>query len=197
MRPATDKHSQPDHESDNVHAFIALGSNLEQPVKQLIHAISALDELPDTHVLRASQMYANPPMGPQDQPDYVNAVVLISTRLTPSALLEALKGLEQTAGRLSTRVWGARVLDLDILTYGEMTLNTPTLTIPHPGIAERRFVLAPWHEIAPDTRLPDGRSIAELLPVAPNHPLHIVAPHNDFAEKVSSPPIADSAQGET
>ena len=197
MRQATDKPSPPDQESDNVHAFIALGSNLEQPVKQLAQAVSALDELPGTHVLRTSQMYANPPMGPQDQPDYVNAVSLISTSLTPSALLEALKGLEQTAGRLSTRVWGARVLDLDILTYGEIILNTSTLTIPHPGIAERRFVLAPWHEIAPDTRLPDGRSIVELLSAAPNHPLHIVPPHNDFAEKVSSPPIADSTQGET
>lgn len=183
MRPATDTPSPPDHESDIVHAFIALGSNLEQPVKQLAQAVSALDRLPDTHLLRASQMYANPPMGPQDQPDYVNAVALITTGLTPNTLLEALKGLEHAAGRLSTRVWGARVLDLDILTYGDRILNTTILTIPHPGIAERRFVLAPWHEIAPDTRLPDGRRIAELLSSAPEHPLHIVAPPNDFTEK--------------
>jgi 2-amino-4-hydroxy-6-hydroxymethyldihydropteridine diphosphokinase len=176
MRPATDTPRPPDSESDNVHAFIALGSNLDQPVKQLVDAMYALDGLPGTQVLRTSQMYANPPMGPQDQPDYVNAVALISTSLTPGALLQALKGLEQSAGRLSTKAWGARVLDLDILTYGEMTMNTPTLTIPHPGIAKRRFVLAPWHEIAPDTRLPDGRLIAELLSSAPEHPLHIVAP---------------------
>lgn len=183
MRPATHMPSPPGYESDGVHAFIGLGSNLEQPVTQLARAISALNELPDTRVLRASQMYANPPMGPQDQPDYVNAVALITTRLAPSALLEGLKGLEQAAGRLFTRVWGARVLDLDILTYGDMTVNTPTLTIPHRGIAERRFVLAPWHEIAPDTRLPDGRLIAKLLSAAPNHPLHIVATHNDLADK--------------
>ncbi|MDD4966826.1 2-amino-4-hydroxy-6-hydroxymethyldihydropteridine diphosphokinase [Halothiobacillus sp.] len=176
MCQATDTPRPPDHESDNVHAFIALGSNLDQPVKQLAQAVSALDGLPGTQVLRTSHMYANPPMGPQDQPDYVNAVALIATCLTPGALLEALKGLEQSAGRLSTRVWGARVLDLDILTYGDRVLNTPVLTIPHPGIAERRFVLAPWHEIAPDARLPDGRLIAELLLSAPEHPLHIVAP---------------------
>jgi 2-amino-4-hydroxy-6-hydroxymethyldihydropteridine diphosphokinase len=197
MFPASDTPRQPNREPKTVHAFIALGSNLGQPVKQLEQAISALDQLPETHVLRASQMYANPPMGPQDQPDYVNAVALISTRLSPNELLGALKGLEQAAGRLSTRVWGARELDLDILTYGDQTLNSPTLTIPHPGIADRRFVLAPWHEIAPDTRLVDGRSIADLLDAAPDHPVHIVVPHRDFPETVSSHPIASSTQGET
>lgn len=195
MRQTTDMPTLPDEESDPVRAFIALGSNLDQPVKQLMQAISALDRLPDTRVLRVSPLYANPPMGPQDQPDYVNAVSLIATRLAPDALLEALKALEQAAGRLATRVWGARVLDLDILTYGDRTLNTPTLTIPHPGIAERRFVLTPWHDIAPDTRLPDGRAISQLLAAAPNHSLHIVVPCQDFSEKLPLSPIADSTQG--
>lgn len=197
MSPATISPEQLNRASDHVHAFIALGSNLEQPVKQLAQAIAALDTLPETQLLRASQMYANPPMGPQDQPDYVNAVALISTRLPPVDLLKALKGLEQAAGRLSTRIWGERVLDLDILTYGSLVLNTTMLTIPHPGIAERRFVLAPWNEIAPETVLPDGRCVADLLLNAPEHPLHIVPNHEEGTEKVSSSPIADSAPGET
>lgn len=187
MHPATHTQRLTHQQSAPVHAFIALGSNLNQPVKQLVCALHALDELPETSLLRASQMYANPPMGPQDQPDYVNAVALILTGLNPAALLQALKKLEHAAGRLSTRVWGARVLDLDILTYGDTTLNTPDLTIPHPGIGERRFVLAPWHEIAPDTRLPDGRLIAQLLLAAPNHPLHIVATDHACEQQVLNP----------
>lgn len=172
--------------TDRVEAFIALGSNLGQPVAQLLRAVAALNGLPDTKVCHVSKLYTNPPMGPQDQPDYVNAVAKISTRLKPSALLSALKALEQGAGRLKTRVWGARVLDLDILTYGDITLNTPELIIPHPGIAERRFVLEPWHEIAPCARLPDGRLIADLLSSAPDHPLHVVANFPDSSIKTEA-----------
>ncbi|HQT42816.1 MAG TPA: 2-amino-4-hydroxy-6-hydroxymethyldihydropteridine diphosphokinase [Halothiobacillus sp.] len=163
-----------DLQPQRVDSFIALGSNLGHPLAQLARAFQALDHLPHTRVLRVSQLYANPPMGPQDQPDYVNAVALLSTRLAPLDLLDALKALEHAAGRFATRHWGARVLDLDILTYGTETIDSATLTIPHPGISDRRFVLAPWAEIAPQIALPDGRRIADLLAAAPNHPLRVI-----------------------
>ena len=99
-----------DRPSGNVEAMIALGSNLGHPIEQLERAFQALDRLPQTSVERSSMLYANPPMGPQDQPDYVNAVALLVTRLSPVDLLNALKALEQAAGRYATRYWGERVL---------------------------------------------------------------------------------------
>ncbi|WP_197490431.1 2-amino-4-hydroxy-6-hydroxymethyldihydropteridine diphosphokinase [Halothiobacillus diazotrophicus] len=159
---------------DEVVSTIALGSNLGHPVEQLGRALQALDCLPQTSVLKRSKLYANPPMGPQDQPDYVNAVALLVTRLSPGELLGALKALEQAAGRYATRYWGERVLDLDILTYGDQTIDQPDLTVPHPGIAERRFVLEPWAEIAPEAALPDGRRIVDLLAAAPVHALRVI-----------------------
>lgn len=155
---------------------IALGSNLGDPIDQIERALVALDHLPETRLVRSSGLYANPPMGPQDQPDYVNAVALIATRLRPQALLRALKALEQAAGRQSTRHWGERVLDLDILIIEDQQIDTPDLKVPHPGIAERRFVLAPWFEIEPDARLPDGRMIRDLLAATPDHPLRRIKP---------------------
>lgn len=157
-----------------IDAFIALGSNLGDPLDQIARAFEALNRLPHTRVLRASKCYANPPMGPQDQPDYVNAVVLLSTRLAPLDLLDALQALEHAAGRYATRHWGERVLDLDILTYGAKTIQHERLTIPHAGMAQRRFVLAPFAEIAAQAQLPDGRRISDLLDAAPNHPLRII-----------------------
>ncbi len=158
-----------------VDTFIALGSNLGDPLDQIAQAFEALNHLPHTRVLRVSKCYANPPMGPQDQPDYVNAVVLLSTRLAPLELLDALQALEHAAGRYATRHWGERVLDLDILTYGLQTIQTERLTIPHAGMAERRFVLAPFAEIAAQAQLPDGRRISDLLDAAPNHPLRVIS----------------------
>ncbi|MDA3876635.1 MAG: 2-amino-4-hydroxy-6-hydroxymethyldihydropteridine diphosphokinase [Halothiobacillus sp.] len=163
-----------DRPSGSVEAMIALGSNLGHPIEQLERAFQALDRLPQTSVERCSMLYANPPMGPQDQPDYVNAVALLVTRLSPGDLLNALKALEQAAGRYATRYWGERVLDLDILTYGDLIIDTRELTVPHPGIADRRFVLAPWHEIAPDAVLPDHRRIADLLAASPEHALRVI-----------------------
>jgi 2-amino-4-hydroxy-6-hydroxymethyldihydropteridine diphosphokinase len=157
-----------------VDAFIALGSNLGDPLAQITAAFEALAHLPHTQLVRVSKCYVNPPMGPQDQPDYVNAVALLSTQLAPLELLDALQALEHAAGRFTTCHWGARVLDLDILTYGSQTIQTDRLTIPHVGVAERRFVLAPWVEIAAQAQLPDGRRIADLLDAAPNHPLRVM-----------------------
>lgn len=155
----------------SVEAFVALGSNLRDPVQQIRAAFSALARLPGTTVAEASSLYANPPIGPQDQPEFVNAVARLHTTLTAQSLLAELKILEVAAGRQGARHWGERVLDLDLLTYADEESADPTLLLPHPGIAFRRFVLVPWLEIAPDARLPDGRRIAALLADAPAHPL--------------------------
>lgn len=155
-----------------VTAFVALGSNLNQPAQQIRLALSALAALPDTTVVCSSSLYANPPIGPQDQPEFVNAVTQLRTMLSAPELLAALKALERAAGRQGSRHWGERVLDLDLLSYADQVSEDPVLTLPHPGIAFRRFVLVPWLEIAPDACLPDGRALADLLPDAPSHSLH-------------------------
>ena len=154
-----------------IECFIAVGSNLEDPARQVRQSFAAMARLPDTVLIKASSLYANPPIGPPDQPDYINAVVCLQTNLPPDGLLQALKGLEQAAGRQAGRIWGERVLDLDILTYGDLVLAQDRLRIPHPEIARRRFVLVPWLEIAPSATLPDGRAVADLLAAAPPHQL--------------------------
>ncbi|MGM0516796.1 MAG: 2-amino-4-hydroxy-6-hydroxymethyldihydropteridine diphosphokinase [Pseudomonadota bacterium] len=150
---------------------IGLGSNLGNPVDQIERAVEAIDSLPLCRVRAVSSLYANPPIGPQDQPDYVNAVAEIETALAPEPMLRALKGLERAAGRSYTRHWGERMLDLDILAFGDRQIDSPTLTVPHPEIANRHFVLAPWLEIRPDATLPDGRRVAALLEAVSDHPL--------------------------
>ena len=155
-------------------ATIGLGSNLGNPVDQIERAVEAMDSLPLCRVRAVSGLYANPPIGPQDQPDYINAVAEIETALAPEALLRALKGLERAAGRSYTRHWGERMLDLDILTFGSRRMDDPTLTVPHPEIANRHFVLAPWLEIRPGATLPDGRRLASMLEAVSTHPLRYV-----------------------
>ncbi len=157
-------------------ATIGLGSNLGNPIDQIERAIEAIDSLPLCRVVAVSGLYANPPIGPQDQPDYVNAVAEIETSLGPEALLRALKGLERAAGRSFTRHWGERMLDLDILMFGNREMHTATLTVPHPEVANRHFVLAPWLEIRPGATLPDGRRLADLLDAVADHPLRYIRP---------------------
>ncbi|MFP4251349.1 MAG: 2-amino-4-hydroxy-6-hydroxymethyldihydropteridine diphosphokinase [Guyparkeria sp.] len=155
-------------------ATIGLGANLGDPVDQIERAIEAIDSLPLCRVRAVSGLYANPPIGPQDQPDYVNAVAELETALAPEALLRALKGLERAAGRSYTRHWGERMLDLDILAFGDRQLDTSELTVPHPEIVRRHFVLAPWLEIRPDARLPDGTALAGFLEAVADHPLRFL-----------------------
>lgn len=157
-------------------ATIGLGANLGDPVDQIERAVEAIDSLPLCRVRAVSGLYANPPIGPQDQPDYVNAVVEIETALAPAALLRALKGLERAAGRSYTRHWGERMLDLDILAFGDREMATTELTIPHPEIAHRHFVLAPWLEIRPEACLPDGSLLAGWLDSVSGHPLRFLRP---------------------
>lgn len=146
-----------------VRAYIGLGSNLDDPVRQLQRAWAALAHVPQTQRLACSRFYRSAPLGPQDQPDYVNAVAALDTTLAPAALLDALQAIEAAQGRVRNRHWGPRTLDLDLLLYGHEVLATPRLTVPHPGLGVRNFVLYPLAELDPDLVLPDGRTLAELL----------------------------------
>ncbi len=135
--------------------YIGLGSNLDNPVQQVLTAIKHLRSAADVHVVAVSNLYKTPPMGPQDQPDYINAVVELKTALSPYQLLQFLHQLENQQDRSrDTERWGARTLDLDLLLYADTILNTDELTIPHTGIKQRAFVLYPLHDIALHKALP-------------------------------------------
>ena len=145
----------------NHNAYIGLGSNLGESVQQLVSAICALNELEGCTVVKCSSFYQSKPMGPQDQPSYINAVAHIATTSSPQDLLIQLQNIENLHGRVREKErWGPRTLDLDILLYENETINTDVLTIPHYGMAEREFVLVPLFEIAPSMIMPDGSPIA-------------------------------------
>ena len=145
-----------------VEAYVGLGSNLEAPRQQIERALEALGHLPLTGRVSASRLYVSTPVGPQDQPDFVNAVARLETRLSPLALLDQLQAMEQRHRRVRQQRWGPRTLDLDLLLYGDRRIETPRLRVPHPEMAARAFVLVPLAELAPGLRLPDGRRVAEL-----------------------------------
>ncbi|MFP4079705.1 MAG: 2-amino-4-hydroxy-6-hydroxymethyldihydropteridine diphosphokinase [Ectothiorhodospira sp.] len=152
--------------------FIGIGANLNDPALQVRRALEALDGLPRCRLVRASALYRNPPMGPRDQPDYVNAVCALETELSPEGLLEALQAVEARHGRQrGEKRWGPRTLDLDLLLYGDRVLDAPHLTVPHPGIAQRAFVLHPLAEIAPDLKIPGLGPLPPLLQACPAHGL--------------------------
>lgn len=150
-----------------VPAYIGLGSNLDDPAAQVRRALAALAAMSDTRLIASSAFYRSPPMGPQDQPDFVNAVAGLLTRLPARELLGALQAIEDAQGRRrdGTR-WGPRTLDLDLLLYGGLCLEEEGLVLPHPGLAERAFVLVPLLELAPGLRVPGGASIARLAATA-------------------------------
>ncbi|MBL1319743.1 MAG: 2-amino-4-hydroxy-6-hydroxymethyldihydropteridine diphosphokinase [Methylophaga sp.] len=143
--------------------FIGLGSNLADPIEQVITAIEALQSIPETKLVAQSSLYASPPMGPQDQPDYINAVVELSTELSAHKLLDQLQVIEQQQGRVRLRHWGERTLDLDIIVYGEQVIDDERLHIPHKGLADRSFVLYPLAEIATNLTIPKFGNIADLV----------------------------------
>lgn len=148
---------------ESVVAYIGLGSNLADPIGQIRAARFALSRLPETRERAFSGLYRNPPMGPAGQPDYVNAVMAVETRLDAESLLAELQRIETQQGRVRTgERWGARTLDLDLLLYGRQRIATPTLTVPHPGVAERAFVVYPLLEIAPDLDIPGLGPIQDL-----------------------------------
>jgi 2-amino-4-hydroxy-6-hydroxymethyldihydropteridine diphosphokinase len=143
--------------------YIGLGSNLSDPKAQIISALNNLKQLTGCSVVDISSLYFSRPMGPQDQPDYMNAVLALETSLSPIELLDQLQNIENDAGRVrKDNRWGARILDLDILLFDEMIINTERLVIPHYGLTQREFVLLPLAEIAPKLLLSDGTSIFQL-----------------------------------
>ncbi|MEG3755363.1 2-amino-4-hydroxy-6-hydroxymethyldihydropteridine diphosphokinase [Psychromonas arctica] len=145
-------------------SYIAIGSNQADPIQQAKQAISALNNLAETSLISCSSLYCSAPMGPQDQPDYINAVAKIDTHLSPLALLDALQEIEQSQGReRKEERWGPRTLDLDILLYADQVIDDQRLTIPHYGMQDREFVLYPLFEIAPKLILPNGTSLIEML----------------------------------
>ena len=146
-----------------VTAFVALGSNLEDPVAQVRAGLRELAALPGTRLIAASSLYRNPPAGYRDQPDFVNAVAQIETRLAPRELLDALLALERAHGRARDFPNAPRTLDLDILIYGEREVCESGLTIPHPRMLERAFVLVPLAEIAPTLVIPGEGPVSRLV----------------------------------
>ena len=148
--------------------FIGLGSNLDDPLSQLKKAIEYLKQLEVLDVINISSFYSSPPMGPQDQPDYINAVIEVATTLSAEQLLDELQQIEHKQGRERKQHWGARTLDLDILLYGEKVINTERLTVPHSGISERNFVLYPLSDLVDENfEIPKSGSISELLKTCP------------------------------
>lgn len=158
----------PEQQPAEHEVYLGLGANLANPVLQLQNAISALHTLEQSTLVAVSGLYGSRPMGPQDQPDYVNAVAKIHTRLTPLALLDALQQIEQQQGRQrKAERWGPRSLDLDILLYANHTIASERLTVPHYGLTQREFVLFPLAEIAPELILPCGTPLQTLLKQVP------------------------------
>jgi len=144
-------------------SYIGVGSNQTDPFKQATLAIETLRHLPKSLFCKCSSLYHSAPMGPQDQPAYINAMVKIDTQLTAMELLDALQKIELSQGRVrKENRWGPRTLDLDIILYGNEVINNNRLTIPHYGMKAREFVLYPLFEIAKDLLLPDGQALSQL-----------------------------------
>ena len=154
--------------------YIALGSNLNMPIQQLKLAIKAMADLPDTEIKKVSSLYQSQPLGPQDQPDYVNAVACLETGLSPLALLDALQNIENEQGRIRLRRWGERTLDLDILLYDNQIIRNERLTVPHYDMQNREFVIVPLYEISPELILPDGVPLQHLVKRLSSHQMVIL-----------------------
>ena len=144
-------------------AYIGMGSNLEQPLEQLQRALPELHGIARSSLQASSSFYVSSPMGPADQPDYVNSVAALRTELSPLNLLDQLQQIEQAHGRQRGPRWGPRTLDLDLLLYGDQLILNDRLSVPHPGIGERAFVLLPLAELAPELEIPGLGIVSDLL----------------------------------
>ncbi|MEU8753694.1 2-amino-4-hydroxy-6-hydroxymethyldihydropteridine diphosphokinase [Streptomyces chartreusis] len=146
-------------------AVISLGSNLGNRLETLQGAIDALEDTPGVRIKGVSPVYETEPWGvePGSQPSYFNAVVVLKTTLPPSSLLERAHAVEEAFHRVRDERWGARTLDVDIVSYADVVSDDPHLTLPHPRAHERAFVLAPWHDLEPEAQLPGRGPVAELL----------------------------------
>ena len=144
-------------------AYVALGSNLDEPLTQIAAAFDALSGLTGTRLVVRSRLYRSDPLGPQPQPEFVNAAAGVLTQLTPRALLDALKSIKARMGRGSPVVrWGPRRIDLDLIVYGDARIAEDQLTVPHPGAPSRNFVLYPLCDIAPTLLIPGHGRVSEL-----------------------------------
>ncbi len=143
--------------------YIGLGSNIGQPYIQIKEAMQALNALPSTKIVCDSGYYKSRPMGPKDQPDFVNAVVGLQTSLLPDELLEHCQMIEQQQGRVKKRHWGERTIDLDILLYADVEMKTDKLKIPHPGIAQRDFVYLPLLKLNPEIIIPGAGMLKNIV----------------------------------
>ena len=149
--------------------YIAIGSNLASPLEQVNAAIQAIGEIPDSRIMAVSSFYRTPPLGPQDQPDYLNAAVALETTLAPEALLDHTQRIELLQGRVrKAERWGPRTLDLDIMLFGDEVINTERLTVPHYDMKNRGFMLWPLVEIAPELLFPGNTPLRTYL--AQNYP---------------------------
>lgn len=161
--------------------YIGLGSNLGDSKLILTEAVHKLASLGD---VKTSKLYQSPPMGPQDQPNYLNAVLQLSTDLAPLALLDELQRFEQESGRVRLRHWGERTLDLDLLLYAEEKIQHERLTVPHVGVMERDFVLIPLLDLDPDLHI-DGIALKQL-PVVQQATLSVLDAGNWAAIELSN-----------
>ena len=157
-------------------AFVALGANIGEPVQHLRAAVRDLDALAGTRVVARSSLYRSAPVGLLDQPDFINAVVAVDTTLTPLELLRQLMAIEALHGRVRSIPNAPRTLDLDLLLHGDSVLAGTELTLPHPRMHQRAFVLLPLLEIAPDTRLPDLGLAREFLEQVAGQDIHRFEP---------------------
>ena len=145
-------------------AYIAIGSKLASPLEQGNAAVQALGDIPQSRVVALSSFYRTPPLGPQDQPDYLNAAIALKTALSAESLLDNTQRIELQQGRVRKEErWGPRTLDLDIMLFGDAVINTERLTVPHYDMKRRGFMLWPLFEIAPDLIFPDGETLSDLL----------------------------------
>jgi len=159
----------------SVRAYIGLGSNLADPVQQIAHALSALESVPQSQLVARSGLYRSAPLGPRDQPDYINAVVAIDTQLGAKALLHHLQNIEQRHGRVRDgERWGPRTLDLDLILYGDEISGDDELSLPHPRAHERAFVLIPLFEIAPEAKITGKGRVVDLLNYCQNQHVEVV-----------------------
>jgi 2-amino-4-hydroxy-6-hydroxymethyldihydropteridine diphosphokinase len=143
-------------------AYVAVGSNLDSPRERVLEAMERMSTLNATRTVLRSRLYLTRPMGPQDQPNFVNAAVALLTQLTPQELLRGLLDIERSMGRDRQQRWGPRVIDLDLLWMIDSPVNEPGLTVPHPGVSTRNFVLYPLADIAPTIKIPKVGNVLDL-----------------------------------
>lgn len=153
--------------AEPVTAYVGLGSNLGDPAAQVQQAVDALGAHDGIRVAGCSSLYASAPMGPQDQPDFINAVMALETALSAEGLLDVLQAQEAAQARRRVRRWGPRTLDLDLLLYGDATISTARLQVPHPGLHLRAFVLYPLAELDSGLHVPGLGDVQRLLATCP------------------------------